>query len=56
MQNYIQSLATLLTLPHNVHTARAACHLVAREYVKANPLPTVAECDAEMVELQACNG
>jgi hypothetical protein len=53
VQNYIQSLATLLTLPHNVHTARAACHLVAREYVKANPLATVAECDAEMTAILA---
>jgi uncharacterized protein (DUF1800 family) len=55
MQNYIQSLATLLTLPHNVHTARAACHLVARQYVKDNPLPTIAECDAEMVAINGGN-
>jgi hypothetical protein len=44
---YLQSLQTLLTLPHNVHTARAASHLVAREFVKANPIPSPAECDAE---------
>ena len=53
MKVYIQSLATLLTLPHNVHTARAASHLVARQFVHDNPIPSIAECDAEMQAINA---
>jgi hypothetical protein len=55
VKNYIQSLATLLTLPHNVHTARAASSLVARQYVRDNPIPSIAECDAEMIAINEVN-
>ena len=48
--NYIQTLGTLLTLPHSVHTARAARHLVCREVIKANPID-VTNADAEMFAL-----
>jgi hypothetical protein len=50
MNNYIESLALLLSLPHNVHTARAAARLVAREYIKSNPLQSLAECDADTIK------
>ena len=55
MQTYIESLAILLNLPHNVHTARAAYSLVAREVVKSNPIPSLAECDAELVAINGGN-
>lgn len=54
--NYVQTLGTLLSLPHSVHTERAARHLVCTQVIRANPIPSVAECDAEMVEMRACNG
>lgn len=51
MKNLVQSLATLIPCQNRV-SFRAAAHLVAAEYVKANPIPSPADCDAEMDALE----
>lgn len=52
MKNLIQSLEYLAPFNHRV-SHRAAAHLVAREYVKAHPIPGPDECDAELTALYA---
>lgn len=47
MKNLVSSLAVLIPCPNHV-SFRAAAHLVAVEHIRANPIPSPAEMDAEM--------